>query len=183
MNLLALVFAVSTASASQQPAVAGQEARAVASCTAQRLTKFVGPFGIHQPWPIVASLPQRYAGRMGELLSDQGAVADGYMQTLHVDAVAKAAYVVQQGGFAGTQTIHGPLPVSDCVANAPQHKRQSSWPFPFALAENAMPPRARAQHVCARPQPARLSPYCRVTATVGMAARRNSGISPFGRTT
>lgn len=73
--------------------------------------------GVRQPWPVASELPPHLATGFGELLSDAGLVADGYMQTLHVDASALTAYVVQQGGFAGTRTVYGPLPVAACSAS------------------------------------------------------------------
>jgi hypothetical protein len=119
MHPLVIVFALS-ASASPTTGVEVQlDAQALVTCTAQRLKKFVGPFGVRQAWPVVAQLPPQHAGQVGELLSDQGNVEDGYMQSFHVDTHAKAAYVVQQGGFAGMQTVYGPLPVSACAVVAP----------------------------------------------------------------
>ncbi|MCH6484452.1 hypothetical protein MMG85_12895 [Pseudoxanthomonas sp. LH2527] len=42
-------------------------------------------------------------------------VADGYQQFLHVDGEARAVYVVEQGGFAGTTKVYGPLPLPQCA--------------------------------------------------------------------
>lgn len=89
--------------------------QAVVECTAQRLRPFVGPMGIRQRWPVAEEVPEHMAASPGYLLSDQGAIADGYMQTLYLDVAARAAYVVQQGGFAGFRTIYGPLPVASCA--------------------------------------------------------------------
>ena len=113
-----LVLAVSA----EQPRTAPLQPApmSVTACTAQRLRPFVGPTGIHQPWPLIAELPPKFSSAFGELLSDQGIVADGYMHVLHVDASARTAYVVQQGGIAGFQTVYGPLPVAACsVSGAP----------------------------------------------------------------
>ena len=114
MNPLFLVLALAA-----EPTVSAPESASVTTCTAERLRKFVGPTGVHQSWPVAAELPGHLANGLGELLSDQGMVADGYMQTLHVDVRARAAYVVQQGGFAGFRTIYGPLPVAACSGVAP----------------------------------------------------------------
>lgn len=89
------------------------------ACTAQRLRPFAGPTGVHQSWPVIQELPSHLANGPGALLSDQGNIADGYSQTLHVDTASRAAYVVQQGGFAGFRTIYGPLPVASCPGTAP----------------------------------------------------------------
>lgn len=50
----------------------------------------------------------------GVALSDTGQVMDGYTHRLYVNVEAKSAYVVQEGGIAGTQTVFGPLPVASC---------------------------------------------------------------------
>jgi hypothetical protein len=92
------------------------DAPALVACTAQRLKHFVGPLGVRQAWPTVDELPPVHGRHFEELLSDQGVVSDGYMQRLIVDTGSKVAYVVQQGGFAGVQTVYGPLPVGACVA-------------------------------------------------------------------
>jgi hypothetical protein len=114
MHSLLLVLALSA-----EPAAVTSPSPSLASCTADRLRRFVGPTGIHQPWPAAADLPSQFASASGVLLSDQGMVADGYTQTLHVDPEARTAYVVQQGGFAGFRTVYGPLPVAGCPGSAP----------------------------------------------------------------
>ena len=124
MNALLLVLALVPA-----PDAAGTaQPLPVVTCTAQRLRAFVGPTGVRQPWPVATGLPEHLASGFGTLLSDQGMVADGYMQILHVDASAQTAYVVQQGGLAGFRTIYGPLPVAWCSGSP----RNSSFkPKPF----------------------------------------------------
>ena len=84
------------------------------SCTAQRLSRFVGPYGIQQSWPLATHLPGLWSGDPGMLLSDAGQVMDGYTHHLYVNAETKSAYVVQQGGISGGQKIFGPLPVAFC---------------------------------------------------------------------
>ena len=123
MNSLLLVLALAAG-----PAVSAPESAAITGCTAERLRRFVGPTGVHQPWPVASELPVHLANGFGELLSDQGMIADGYMQTLHVDVRARAAYVVQQGGFAGFRTVYGPLPVASCSGSPPNN---SSKPTPL----------------------------------------------------
>ena len=56
-------------------------------------------------------------------LSDTGQVADGYAHFLHIDERARAVYVIEQGGFAGTTKVYGPLPLPRCTpaAEAPAH--------------------------------------------------------------
>lgn len=85
------------------------------ACTASRLRAFVGPTGIHQPWPVAEELPSQLGDSPSELLSGQGMVADGYTHRLHVDEARKAAYVVQEGGIAGLRTVYGPLPIGACL--------------------------------------------------------------------
>lgn len=87
------------------------------TCTAQRLAAFVGPYGVRQDWPVAKQLPGLLPlTDIGVLLSDSGQVMDGYTQRLHVFMETRSAYVVQQGGIAGTHTVFGPLPVASCSA-------------------------------------------------------------------
>ena len=87
----------------------------VIDCVARRLKPFVSPYGIQQPWPVSAALPAGQQDAMGALLSDNGIIADGYQQFLHVDEVARTVHVVEQGGFAGTTKVYGPLPLPRCA--------------------------------------------------------------------
>lgn len=107
--LLLILLALSV-----EPAVGASTRLPVSTCTAERLSQFVGPTGIHQTWPVAESLPPQLASAAGQRLSDQGMVLDGYVHTLHVDPSKQSAYVVQQGGFAGLRTVYGPLPVAAC---------------------------------------------------------------------
>lgn len=87
----------------------------VTACVADRLRPFVGPYGVQQAWPVMASPPEGLHHTLGTPLSDTGMVADGYQQFLHVDGEARAVYVVEQGGFAGTTKVYGPLPLPQCA--------------------------------------------------------------------
>lgn len=53
--------------------------------------------------------PQRVVARAD--LPVDSMVSDGYRHWLLVDGPGNAVYVVQVGGFAGTRTVYGPLPV------------------------------------------------------------------------
>ena len=106
--------------ATEAPITTGAQPSSVVACTAQRLRPFVGPTGIHQPWPTTDELPPGLAGA-GLLLSDVGMVADGYSHSLVVDTLSSAAYVVQQGGIAGFRKIYGPLPVAACAGSTPNN--------------------------------------------------------------
>ena len=104
--------AVSAAPADNQTAI---------SCTADRLRPYVGPTGVHQSWPVATQLPTHLDGQLGLLLSGQGNVDDGYTHWLLVDERSATSYVVQRGGFAGFQTIYGPLPVAACSRVPPNN--------------------------------------------------------------
>ena len=93
---------------------ASEPVQSVVSCTADRLRRFVGPFGAPRSWPVVTNIPARFDGDIGIQISDQGHVADGYSHWLLIDERAATSYVVQRGGLAGFQTIYGPLPVAAC---------------------------------------------------------------------
>ncbi|WP_334178459.1 hypothetical protein [Pseudoxanthomonas sp.] len=89
------------------------------ACVVQRLKPFMSPYGIRQAWPVMASPPPELLNTLGSPMSDMGHIADGYQQFLHVDAQARAVYVVEQGGFAGTTKVFGPLPLPRCAPDAP----------------------------------------------------------------
>jgi hypothetical protein len=90
----------------------------VADCAVQRLKPFVSPYGIRQAWPVMASPPPELMQTLGTPLADMGHIADGYQQFLHIDRQARAVYVVEQGGFAGTTKVYGPLPLPRCAPAA-----------------------------------------------------------------
>ena len=113
MHPLLLAVALSAAPVSGQPTVAE-----TVECTAQRLRQFMSPTGIVQSWPKATDLPSSLQSWTGTLLSGSGPVMDGFTQTLHVDVPARSAYVVEQGGYAGTARIYGPLPVAGCPGAA-----------------------------------------------------------------
>ncbi len=85
------------------------------ACVVARLKPFVSPYGIRQAWPVMASPPPELLNVIGTPVSDMGHIADGYRQFLHIDTQARAVYVVEQGGFAGTTKVFGPLPLPRCT--------------------------------------------------------------------
>lgn len=114
-TLVALLVVHATVTASvpaPPPPFSGEQA--ATACAIVRLRPFVGPYGIQQRWPVAKALPQGRAHAPGTLLSDTGPVADGYQQFLHVDVQMNAVYIVEQGGFAGTRKVFGPLPLPHC---------------------------------------------------------------------
>ncbi|TQM16934.1 hypothetical protein FB548_0302 [Pseudoxanthomonas sp. 3HH-4] len=124
MPATALIVILATATPGQPPPAVtltvdtGTHAHAadpVTACVARRLRSFVGPYGVQQAWPVMASPPAGLHHTLGTPLSDTGMVADGYQQFLHVDTDARAVYVIEQGGFAGTFKVYGPLPLSQCA--------------------------------------------------------------------
>lgn len=114
MNLAFVVFALASAAS---PTSGPSHRDDVRACTAARLRPYMSPYGLRQPWPRLAELPAALVDDAGEVLGDMGHVSDGYRQTLHVDGKARAAYVLEQGGFAGSVRVYGPLPVAACAAS------------------------------------------------------------------
>jgi len=110
MGMINALVAIALAAPSGIPS----ESSPYLECTAARLQPFVRPTGVNQAWPVAAALPEELAQRPGRLLSDQGNVEDGYTHWLVVSTASRAAYVIERGGFAGTQKIYGPLPVAVC---------------------------------------------------------------------
>lgn len=84
-------------------------------CARMRLKPFVNPYGIQQAWPVVDAPSQDLMQAQERPLSDSGQVADGYAHFVHIDPVARAVFVIEQGGFAGTTKVYGPLPLPRCA--------------------------------------------------------------------
>ncbi|WP_313929412.1 hypothetical protein [Pseudoxanthomonas sp.] len=87
----------------------------IGDCARWRLKPFVNPYGIQQVWPLVEAPSQELMLAQERPLSDTGQVADGYAHFVHIDAAARAVYVIEQGGFAGTTKVYGPLPLPRCT--------------------------------------------------------------------
>ena len=98
------------------------------TCVAKRLAPFVGPYGVQQAWPVVASPSPELLLTLGTPLSDMGLIADGYQQYLHVDVRARTVHVVEQGGFAGTTKVYGPLPLPYCKPGPATTRKPASPP-------------------------------------------------------
>lgn len=115
MNImLGSILYAALASAGAPPAAETAIQDPMVSCTAQRLSPFVGPYGVQQSWPVATHLPEFWGDDPGVLLSDSGQLMDGYTHRLHVRKDSRSAYVVQQGGISGAQKVFGPLPVASC---------------------------------------------------------------------
>jgi len=114
--MFSLFLSATLASASGVPLDQTAEA-----CTAERIRPFVSPAGIRQNWPRTEVLPARLVEDLGTLLSDQGNYDDGYSHWLVLDHAKSAAYVVQRGGYAGIQTVFGPLPIASCAPVPPNN--------------------------------------------------------------
>lgn len=108
-----LLLAVTTAVASPVPLFIVPDP--ATACAMERLKPFVSPYGIQQAWPVMDTPPQELLHTLGTPLSDMGHLADGYQQFLHIDERERAVYVIEQGGFAGTTKVYGPLPLPRCT--------------------------------------------------------------------
>lgn len=80
----------------------------------QSATKRIGtcftPLGPRSNFPEVAALPPQSEMIAGVLLPISGVpVNDGYNYMLMIHGPSNSGYVVQLGGFAGSQTLFGPL--------------------------------------------------------------------------
>ena len=115
--LCAVLLMTAACASATPPATPAPPTRADATtaCAAQRLKPFVSPYGIRQGWPVMTYWPRELLYSLEIPLSDMGHIADGYQQYLHIDTAARAVYVVEQGGFAGTTKVYGPLPLPRCA--------------------------------------------------------------------
>ena len=85
------------------------------SCALERLKPFVSPYGIRQAWPVMDRIPKELDRLgLGTRMSDMGDLADGYQQFIHTDLETRTVYILEQGGFAGTTKVYGPLPLPHC---------------------------------------------------------------------
>lgn len=114
----ALLLVTATCASAAPPATPLPRDDAITACAVQRLKPFVSPYGIRQAWPVMTSPPPELMQTLGTPLADMGHIADGYQQFLHIDRQARAVYVVEQGGFAGTTKVYGPLPLPRCAPAA-----------------------------------------------------------------
>lgn len=115
MQTLILLLALSIPQDGRDAPAPAPATESVADCVARRLKPFVSPYGIQQAWPVMASPPPELVQTLDTPLADMGHIADGYQQFLHIDRQARAVYVVEQGGFAGTTKVYGPLPLPRCA--------------------------------------------------------------------
>jgi hypothetical protein len=123
MQAFILLLAVALSQDGGEAATATPVAEPVADCVARRLKPFVSPYGLQQAWPVVASPPPEWLHALGTPLAETGHLADGYQQFLHIDVAARAVYVVEQGGFAGTTKVYGPLPLPRCMPGTETPRR------------------------------------------------------------
>lgn len=87
----------------------------------QRFKACVSPTGLTRDLPLADPSPSLDGSGMLYTLGDMGAIRDGYKHYLMLSADNKQIYIVQVGGFAGTQTIFGPLDTQlHCVEATPK---------------------------------------------------------------
>jgi hypothetical protein len=76
---------------------------------AQRFAQCVGQFGVSDDFPVAQQLPPASEMLGTIVLAKPVMVSDGYHQSLMVHGPSNSAFIVQSGGFAGYQTIYGPI--------------------------------------------------------------------------
>jgi hypothetical protein len=83
----------------------------------------VSPTGLTRDLPLADPSPSLEGSGTLYTLGDMGAIRDGYKHYLMLSADNKQIYIVQVGGFAGTQKIFGPLdPQLHCVEVTPKNE-------------------------------------------------------------
>ena len=123
-RLLAAVALMLATAASAQPALimprdAAQ--RVWVQAVTKRLSTCFTALGPRIKFPEVATLPPQSEMIAGVLLPVTGMVVnDGYNYMLMLHGPSNSGYVVQVGGFAGSQTLFGPLRLdTECTVPAP----------------------------------------------------------------
>ena len=77
----------------------------------------VSAIGLERDLPLAKSIPTMESTGHLYQLNDVGRIRDGYRHSLYVSADGKQIYIIQIGGFAGTQKAFGPLdPKVHCPA-------------------------------------------------------------------
>lgn len=115
--MLSILLALAGASA-QQPPNSHPESQATFACAGETLRSSVGPHGVLADWPVAPSLPAELEDQIGYQLSDSEEVYDGYSHYLLRDDKESVLYVVQRGGFTGSQIVYGPLQIPTCATSA-----------------------------------------------------------------
>ena len=115
--MLSILLALATASAPQASS-SHSESQVMFACAEETLRSSVGPHGVLADWPVAPSLPTELEDQIGHKISDSEDVYDGYSHYLVRDDEESALYVVQRGGFAGNQTVYGPLQIPTCATSA-----------------------------------------------------------------
>ncbi|MBC3881962.1 hypothetical protein H8K35_10265 [Undibacterium sp. LX40W] len=69
----------------------------------------VNAVGLTQDLPLVEGKPTILEKGSFFQLNETGRIRDGYRHTLYVSPDQKTIYIIQVGGFAGTQKVFGPL--------------------------------------------------------------------------
>ncbi|MDO5504974.1 MAG: hypothetical protein Q4F49_01595 [Pseudoxanthomonas suwonensis] len=91
---------------------------AEASCAAATFGHLVSPLGAPRAWQSSPEMPEALRQRLGELIADAGQVADGYEHRMLVDDDGYRVWVVQRGGFGGSERLFGPFPRPACLPEA-----------------------------------------------------------------
>lgn len=81
----------------------------------------VSAVGLNTELPLLEKVPNLDMNGSFLRLNDTGRIRDGYVHTLYVSPDKKTMYIIQIGGFAGTQKYFGPIDASmKCPANPEQ---------------------------------------------------------------
>lgn len=119
--VLTTLFALVAAPAHAQVANGTSDApmRAWTQSLKQKFSKCVGPLGPRAEMPATAS-EMNPAETMARIeLAGPAMFSDGYRSTLLIHGPTNAGYIVQIGGYGGTQTVYGPLPLATACAGLP----------------------------------------------------------------
>ncbi len=132
-----LATALLALAARAQPALIvphGESERAWVQAVTKRMSTCFTALGPRIKLAEVAALPPQSEMIAGVLLPVSGMpVNDGYNYMLMIHGPSNAGYVVQVGGFAGSQTLFGPLRLdTECAVPSPPATK-SIQPAPSAF--------------------------------------------------
>jgi len=112
-SILILALTMSQSANAQLKEPKGASDQALVAATAKRLLPCFTTTGVTQAFPETRDLPPEKNLVSVTLLGASGkSVSDGYTYWIAIESSRSYAYVRQVGGFAGSNKLYGPIPIS-----------------------------------------------------------------------
>ena len=117
---LALAAVAGSAAVAQLVPPRTPNERALVRAVSRSMSSCFTALGPKRAFPVAPSTPPQSELLAAVLMGASGPrVSDGYNYMLLLPGPSNSAYVVQLGGFAGSHTVYGPLPLqTQCTESA-----------------------------------------------------------------